>query len=138
MVFQETLHIETTGHRNAQDLTAHVARIVEGSGIRTGTVHVFNVGSTGCVGVIEFEPGLEGDISSLLDRLIPPGREYGHEQAWHDGNGHSHLQATLMGPDATVPVTNGKLRLGVWQQIFHLECDVKPRRREIVVTVCGD
>jgi secondary thiamine-phosphate synthase enzyme len=76
--------------------------------------------------------------AGLLDRLIPPRREYGHEQAWHDGNGHSHLQATLMGPSLTVPVSDGKLILGTWQQIFHLECDVKPRNREIVVTVQGE
>ncbi len=70
--------------------------------------------------------------------LIPPSRDYGHEQAWHDGNGHSHLQATLMGPALTVPVADGQPVLGTWQQIFHLECDIKPRRRTIVVTVTGD
>jgi secondary thiamine-phosphate synthase enzyme len=74
----------------------------------------------------------------MLDRLIPPGSHYGHEQAWHDGNGHAHLQATLMGPSLTVPVAGGDLVLGTWQQIFHLECDVKPRTRRIIVTVVGD
>ncbi|MBU6409412.1 MAG: YjbQ family protein, partial [Verrucomicrobia bacterium] len=74
----------------------------------------------------------------LLDRLIPPGRNYGHERAWHDGNGHSHLQATLLGPSLTAPVADGRLALGTWQQIVHLECDVKPRQRTITVTVMGD
>ncbi len=73
-------------------------------------------------------------MPDLLDKLMPPSRNYGHEQAWHDGNGHSHLQATLLGPSLTVPVCGGKPVLGTWQQIFHLECDIKPRRRTIVVT----
>ena len=83
-------------------------------------------------------PGLEGDLPRILDRLIPPGRDYGHENAWHDGNAHSHLQATLLGPSLTVPIRNGRLALGTWQQIVHLECDVRGRRREIVVTVLGE
>lgn len=120
------------------DITAEVEQVVGRSGIATGTAHVFNIGSTGVVGVIEYESGLEGDLPEMLDGLIPPSREYGHELAWHDGNGHSHLQATLMGPELTVPVTTGRLNLGTWQQIFHLECDIKPRDRTIVVTVTGE
>jgi secondary thiamine-phosphate synthase enzyme len=104
----------------------------------TGTVHVFNVGSTASVGAIEFEPGLEADLPEMLDRLIPPRRDYGHERAWHDGNGHSHLQATLLGPSLSVPVFEGRLVLGAWQQVCHLGCDVKPRNRVIVVTVIGE
>ena len=138
MVFQREISLATRGHGDVHDLTAEVAGIVRASGIRSGTVHVFNVGSTGAVGTVEFEPGLAGDVPDVLDRLIPPSREYGHEKAWHDGNGHSHLQATLMGPSLTVPVSGGEPVLGTWQQIFHLECDVKPRRRTLVVTVNGE
>jgi secondary thiamine-phosphate synthase enzyme len=138
MIHRDEIQIETSGHRDAHDVTRQVAEIVSRSGIRTGTVHVFNIGSTGVIGTIEYEPGLERDISEMLDRLIPPGREYGHEQAWHDGNAHSHLQATLMGPSLTVPVDDARLCLGTWQQIFHLECDIKPRRRTLVVTVSGE
>lgn len=138
MAYQEEIRIETTGHRDIHDITADVAGVVGASGIRTGTVNVFNVGSTACIGTVEFEPGLARDIPEMLDKLIPPGAHYGHEQAWHDGNGHSHMQATLMGPSLTVPVLGGELVLGTWQQIFHLECDVKPRSRRIVVTVLGE
>ena len=120
------------------DLTDQVAAAVESSGIRTGTVHIFNVGSTAAVGTTEFEPGLQRDLPAILDRLVPPSRDYGHERAWHDGNGHSHLQATLLGPSLTVPVSNGRLALGQWQQIFHLECDVRGRQRSVVITVAGE
>jgi secondary thiamine-phosphate synthase enzyme len=115
-----------------------VAELVAESGITTGTVNVFNVGSTASVGTIEFEPGLQRDLPEIIYKLIPPSRDYGHERAWHDGNGHSHLQATLLGPSLTVPVAEGKLVLGTWQQIFHLECDVRGRNRTVVVTVVGE
>jgi len=138
MVHQQTIAVSTSEHGNMHDLTGKVSRIVAASGIQTGIAHIFNVGSTGAVGVIEFEPGLEQDLPELLDRLIPPSPHYGHEQAWHDGNGHSHLQATLLGPSVTVPVSGGKLVLGTWQQIFHLECDIKPRQRTVVVTLTGE
>jgi secondary thiamine-phosphate synthase enzyme len=138
MVFQREIEFRTSGHREMHDLTEEMARIVGESGVATGTVHVFNVGSTASIGTIEYEPGLVEDLPDLLDRLIPPGRDYGHERAWHDGNGHSHLQATWLGPSLTVPVRQGRPVLGTWQQVFHLECDVKPRNRIVVVTVAGD
>ena len=138
MVHQEQISIETRRHGQAHDLTGQVAEVVKRSGIATGTVQVFAVGSTSAVGTVEFEPGLERDLPEMLDRLIPPSRDYGHEQAWHDGNGHSHLQATLLGPSLSVPIAEGSLVLGTWQQIFHLECDVRPRRRTVMVTVMGE
>ncbi|HUK26726.1 MAG TPA: secondary thiamine-phosphate synthase enzyme YjbQ [Terriglobales bacterium] len=137
MIHQQQVSIATRGHRDMRDLTEQVAAIVAASGIRTGTVNIFNVGSTAALGTIEFEPGLERDLPEMLDKLMPPSRSYGHEQAWHDGNGHSHLQATLLGPSLTVPVAEGKPVLGAWQQIFHLECDVRGRQRTVVVTVSG-
>ncbi len=137
MVFQDQLLISTSGHKDMHDITGQISDIVATSGIHTGTVHVFNIGSTAVIGTIEFEAGLERDLPQLLDKLIPPRRDYGHEQAWHDGNGHSHLQASWLGPSLTVPVADGRLLLGTWQQIFHLECDIKPRNRTIVVTVQG-
>ena len=138
MTHQQQLSIRTSGPGDMHDLTGEVTRIVASSGVKTGTVNVFNVGSTAAVGTIEFEPGLERDLPEILDKLIPPSRNYGHEQAWHDGNGHSHLQATLLGPSLTVPVAGGKPVLGTWQQIFHLECDVRGRQRTVVVTVIGE
>jgi len=138
MVHQEQLIVETAGHRDIHDITEAVATVVATSGVAGGTAHIFNVGSTGAIGAIEFEPGLEADLPETLDALIPPSLDYGHEQAWHDGNGHSHLQATLLGPSLTVPIVEGELVLGTWQQLFILECDVKPRDRQIIVTVTGE
>lgn len=138
MTHQDTIELSTSRHGEMHDLTSQVQRIVEASGVRTGICHVFNVGSTGAIGTVEYEAGLERDVPQMFDRLIPPSRDYGHEQAWHDGNGHSHLQATLMGPDITLPVSQGGLLLGTWQQVFHIECDIKPRNRRIVVTITGD
>jgi secondary thiamine-phosphate synthase enzyme len=138
MVFQKEIQVETTAHGEMHDLTNAVANVVETSGVKTGIVNVFNVGNTGAVGTIEFEPGLLHDLPKSLDTLLPASRGYRHEQTWHDGNGHSHLQATLLGPSITVPISNGRLVLGTWQQIFHLECDIKPRRRTVVVTVVGE
>ena len=135
--FQQQISVTTRGHGDTHDLTDRVATAVADSGVRTGMVNVFNVGSTAAIGTIEFEPGLRADMPAMLDKLIPPSRNYGHEQAWHDGNGHSHLQATLLGPSLTVPIAEGKLLLGTWQQIFHLECDVRGRQRTIVITVLG-
>jgi len=134
---QAELDVDTCGHGDMHDLTSAVAKIVDKAGVTTGTVHVFNVGSTAAISTIEFEPGLQEDLPAIFDRLMPPGRDYGHERAWHDGNGHSHLQATALGPSVTVPVRSGALALGTWQQIFLLECDVRPRRRNVVVTVSG-
>lgn len=138
MVYREEIEIETSGHRDMHEITKRVEAIAVRSGMRNGIVHVFNIGSTGVVGTIEYEPGLESDLPEMLDRLIPPSLDYGHERQWHDGNGHSHLQATMMGPEITVPYADGHLLLGTWQQVFHLEADIKPRSRTIVVTVIGE
>lgn len=138
MSYQQQISLNTKGHGDMQDLTERVAMVVSSSGVKTGTVNVFNIGSTAAVGTIEFEPGLRLDLPAILDKLIPPSRNYGHEQTWHDGNGHSHLQATLLGPSLTVPIADGKLVLGTWQQVFHLECDVRGRQRTVLVTVVGD
>ena len=138
MSFQNQISLNTKGHGDMKDITEQVAAAVKSSGIKTGIANVFNIGSTAAVGTIEFEPGLQRDMPAILDKLIPPSRNYGHEQTWHAGNGHSHLQATLLGPSLTVPIADGKLVLGTWQQIFHLECDVRGRQRTVLVTVVGD
>jgi secondary thiamine-phosphate synthase enzyme len=138
MMLQREIKISTRTHGEMHDLTGDVQQIVLKSKITNGIVNVSVIGSTAAISTIEFEPGLERDLPELLDRLIPQGRNYGHEQAWHDGNGHSHLQATLLGPSLTLPVSDGQLVVGTWQQVFLVELDIKPRQREVVVTVYGE
>ena len=138
MIHQDTITLETGQHGQMHRIDGEVQAVVSRSRLTMGTVHLFNIGSTASIGTIEYEDGLIGDYPAMLDRLIPPSRQYGHEQAWHDGNAHSHLQATLMGPELTVPFREGRLLLGTWQQIVHLELDIKPRTRTIVVTVHGN
>jgi secondary thiamine-phosphate synthase enzyme len=137
MVIQKQLLQRTKGHGDMHDLTAGLNHLIEISGLQTGIAHVFAIGSTAAVGTIEFEPGLRADLPELLDGLIPPAAGEGHEQTWHDGNGHSHLQATLLGPSLSVPISGGRLALGTWQQIFLLECDNRPRDRTIILTAIG-
>lgn len=138
MIYQEELEISTKNNGDMHDLTPDLKEIVQKSQIQTGIAHIFNIGSTGAIGAIEFEPGLKKDLPEILNKLIPASRDYGHEQTWHDGNGHSHLQATILGPSITVPVRHNDLELGMWQQIFHLECDIKSRCRRIIVTIYGE
>ncbi len=137
-VYRETISVNTSGNKDMTDISQEITSIIKRSSVLEGTVNIFNVGSTGVIGTIEFEPGLKKDLPEFLDNLIPPGKDYGHELTWHDGNGHSHLQATLMGPSITIPVGNNAMLNGTWQQIFHYEADNKPRKREIIVTVIGD
>jgi secondary thiamine-phosphate synthase enzyme len=134
---QKEFIIGTSGHGDMINITDDVEAIVKNSGITVGTANIFVLGSTAAVGTIEYEQGLLKDLPNLMDRYIPPGNFYGHEQTWHDGNGHSHLQSTLLGTSITVPITDKKLRLGTWQQIFLYEGDIRPRQRIIVVTING-
>lgn len=138
MVIHTQIEFNTTGYHDVRDLTPLVRNEIARFGIQNGLVNIFVIGSTGAVGTIEFEPGLCKDLPEMLDRLIPPAHSYAHEATWHDGNGHSHLQATLLGPSITVPIKNGKLILGTWQQIFFIECDIRPRKRTVLLTMIGD
>jgi secondary thiamine-phosphate synthase enzyme len=138
MVYQQEIAFSTSGYGDTHDLTEQISTIVGKSDIQTGIAHIFAVGSTAAICAIEFEPGLRKDLPDILSRLIPPGRNYGHEQAWHDGNGHSHLQASIIGPDMNIPVRDGRVVLGTWQQVTHVELDVRRRNRSVVVTVNGE
>ncbi len=120
------------------DVTLQVGRIVAESGVRNGSATVVAVGSTASVTTIEYEPGAVADLKDAIRRLAPPELAYAHELAWHDGNGHSHVQAALMGPSLAVPVRNGQLRLGTWQQVVVVNHDNRPRRRPVEVTVIGN
>ena len=133
-----TLRLETQGFCDIHDITNQVQQNVTESGITNGTVTVFLVGATGAITTVEYEPGLVQDLEELFDKLAPPTRDYHHEQTWHDGNGFSHVRASLLKPSLVVPVAQGRMRLGTWQQIVMLCFDNKPRNREIAVQVMGE
>ena len=138
MVYCDSISISLKKGPDIRDITGQLEAALSRAGIENGVLHAFVVGSTGSITTIEYEPGVVEDLKAAIERLAPQGAYYAHEEAWHDGNGHTHLQATWLGPSLTVPVADGDLVLGTWQQIFHLECDVKPRARTIVVTVMGE
>ncbi|HZY94100.1 MAG TPA: secondary thiamine-phosphate synthase enzyme YjbQ [Candidatus Bathyarchaeia archaeon] len=106
--------------------------------MRNGIIVLFLPGSTAALTTIEYEPGLLHDFPAMLDRIAPSNIPYEHENHWHDGNGHSHVRASLLGPDLTIPLQDGKLVLGTWQQIVFIELDIRPRNREIIIQLIGN
>lgn len=119
------------------DVTPLLARIIVASGVRRGSAQLCAVGSTASLTTIEYEPGAVADLKEAILRLAPPDRAYHHEMTWHDGNGHSHVQAALLGPSLAVPIRDARLRLGTWQQIILINHDNRPRRRTVEVTAIG-
>lgn len=134
----DTIRLERTTELQMIDITREVAAAVSRSGLRDGIVVVFNVGSTGALTTIEFEPGLQQDFPAMLERVAPRDIAYQHDLTWHDGNGHSHTRASLLGPDITVPFAGGALRIGTWQQIVFIELDNKPHNRQLAVQIIGE
>jgi secondary thiamine-phosphate synthase enzyme len=131
--------ISTKGENDILDITEIVSNIVKKSNIKNGLINIFIPGSTGAVTTIEYEPGLcEYDLPEALNRIAPKNAKYMHHLRWGDDNGHSHVRASIIGPSLTIPIKNGKLLLGTWQQIVFLELDTRPRDRRIVFTVIGE
>jgi len=133
----EYLQLKTSGNAEVIDITSDVSARLEGIKIKDGTVTVSVIGSTGAVTTCEYEPGLVQDIADIFDKLIPAGH-YNHDQAWGDGNGHSHLRSSLIGPSLTLPFSNQELILGTWQQIIFIDFDNRPRDRKIVLQFMGE
>jgi len=138
MVTTTNLSLQTRGKGDTSDITAAVAKAVAESGVRSGVVTLFCPGSTSGLTTIEYEAGALADLNRLFDEIVPPGREYRHNERWGDGNGHSHVRAALLGPSLSVPFVEGTLTLGTWQQIVHIDFDVRPRQRQIVVQIVGE
>ncbi|MFH1716093.1 MAG: secondary thiamine-phosphate synthase enzyme YjbQ [Planctomycetota bacterium] len=139
MVKTRNLQIETQGDCDVVNITEQVADAISQSGVRDGTVTVFNVGSTAGITTTEYEPGLaDYDIKAAFEKLAPQNARYEHEETWHDDNGHSHVRATLLGPSLTVPIVDGRLTLGTWQQVILVDFDTRPRTRTVVCQIIGD
>jgi len=138
------LRIETYNHKlkskgncDIIDITEDVQAFISKNNFLEGNVLIFVIGSTAALTTIEYEPGLLKDYPQLFNKLIPENQTYHHDQTWHDGNGHSHLRASLQKPSLIVPFNNGKLLLGTWQQIIFVDFDNRPRTREIVIQITG-
>jgi secondary thiamine-phosphate synthase enzyme len=131
------LRLQTEGHGEVVDLTEGVRTVVERSGVRSGVAAVFAVGATVAVTTIEYEPGAVADLGVLLERLIPSAGDYEHNVRNHDTNAHAHLRAALIGPSECIPVVDGRLGLGTWQQVVLVDFDDRPRERTVSVQVLG-
>lgn len=132
------LEIDSKGENHIIDLTQYIKRELEESEVTNGIITVFVPGSTGAITTIEYEPGLIKDLPNILERIAPKNLLYAHEETWHDGNGHSHVRASLIGPSLTIPFVNKKPLLGTWQQVVFIELDVRPRHRRIVLQIIGE
>jgi len=137
-IVTDHVSLSTRGDDHILDLTPSVAALVGKHRFREGQALVFVSGSTAGVTTIELEPGLVADLPVAFERLAPRGARYAHEETWHDGNGHSHVRAALLGPSITVPFAAGKLLLGTWQQIVLIDFDNRPRQRDVVVQLAGE
>jgi len=133
-----TRRLSTRGEGHVVDLTADVIECVEASEVREGTASLFVPGSTAGLTTIEYEPGVVRDVGDCFERLAPRDLDYAHEQAWHDGNGHSHVRAALLGPSLVLPIRDGRPLLGTWQQVVLIDFDNGPRERTWSVTVMGE
>ena len=138
VVYYKELHLETKGEVDIQDITDDVQQIVNESGIQEGISCVFVPGSTGTLTTIEYEPGLQQDFPRALEVIAPKDTHYQHHETWHDDNGHSHVRASLMGPSVTLPIHQGKLIHGTWQQLVFIELDTKPRKRTLCIQIIGE
>lgn len=137
-VLKKSIKIKSKGENDIIDLTEKIASNIKESKILDGIVTVFVVGSTGALTTIEYEPGLLKDFPDMLSRIAPNELEYEHEKRWHDGNGRSHVKASLIGPSLTIPFSGGNLILGTWQQIVFIELDIRQRERSIILQIIGE
>ncbi len=133
-----TFSLNTRGNADVVDITDQVALCLQDADLENGIVTIFCPSSTSALTTIEYEPGVVSDLKRLFDEIISPNRNYAHDAAWHDGNGHSHVRAALLGPSLTVPFARKRLTLGTWQQIVYIDFDIRPRRRALIVKILGD
>ena len=133
-----SLTLNTRGNTDIHDITDELARLVQQSGLNDGTVTVFCASSTSSLTTVEYESGAVSDLKRMFEDLVPSSRDYAHNATWDDGNGHSHMRASLLGPSLTIPFVAKRLTLGTWQQVIYVDFDIRPRHRELVVQMVGE
>jgi secondary thiamine-phosphate synthase enzyme len=137
-IVTKVVQLRSSKENDIIDVTKQTSNALRESGLNNGIINVFVAGSTAAITTIEYEPGLRHDFPKMLSRIAPKDIQYRHDETWHDGNGHSHVRASLVGPSLTVPFSNGVLILGTWQQIVMLEMDIKPRERVLTIQILGE
>ena len=133
-----SISLRTQGNADIHDITDQISNAIAKSGLASGTATVFCPSSTSGLTTIEYESGALNDLRRLFEEIVPQNREYAHNERWHDGNGHSHVRAALLGPSLTIPFVDGQLTLGTWQQVIYVDFDNRPRQRNLVVQLMGE
>ena len=137
-IINDTVRVDSRGNSDIIDITERVAMLLSRHKLKTGQLLLFVPGSTAGLTTIEYEPGLKQDFSAMMERIGPRAAHYHHEETWNDGNGHSHVRASLLGPSVTIPFNEGRLLLGTWQQVVLVDFDTRPRSRAIAVQIIGE
>ena len=137
-VISKSISLNTKGNADVHDITDQIANVISSSGLKDGTATIFCPSSTSALTTIEYESGAVSDLRRLFDEIIPVNREYAHNERLHDGNGHSHVRAALLGPSITIPFVDRQLTLGTWQQIIYVDFDNRPRQRKLIVQLIGE
>jgi secondary thiamine-phosphate synthase enzyme len=137
-IITERFSVSTRGNSELLDITGRVADLLSKNKLSEGNLTVFVAGSTASVTTTEFEPGLRKDIPEALNRVAPEGMRYHHDDTWHDGNGHAHVRASILGPSLTIPFSGGEMLLGTWQQIVLIDFDNRSRERKVIVQLIGE
>lgn len=132
------IFLTTQGNTEILDITQQVSECIQSSAISSGLVTIFCPSSTSGVTTIEYEPGVLQDLKNIFNDISPQDYNYLHNEAWHDGNGHSHVRAALLKASITIPLVDGRMTLGTWQQIVYIDFDTRPRKREIIVQILGE
>ncbi len=138
MVKTTAISFNTRGNADVRDITDEVSGAIRSSQLKAGTATIFCPSSTSALTTIEYESGCVSDLRRLFEEIVPSNREYAHNERWHDGNGHSHIRAALLGASLTVPFVDGQMTLGTWQQIVYVDFDTRPRQRQLVVQLIGE
>lgn len=137
-IISASMKLNTKGNTDIIDITGELEHLLTETGLSSGTLTVFCPSSTSALTTVEFESGAISDLKRVLDELIPTTRDYNHNSTWGDGNGASHMRASLLGPSLTIPFIDKTLTLGTWQQVIYLDFDNRPRQRELVVQIMGE
>ena len=137
-VLTKVIQIKSKGEMDIINITNQASAAIGESNIKNGIITVFVSGSTAAVTTIEYEPGLMYDFPEMLSRVAPKDIQYRHDNTWHDGNGHSHVRASLLGPSLTIPIVEGNMSLGTWQQLILLELDTRARNRNVILQLIGE